>query len=599
MSLSTELVQPTQLVQPDQVDQWDQTTLQAEVDQFNQAMRSIRFDQLDELTISSLLVQPVLIGSVAHTEAVVQQDPLNHVAQTEISVQPVIMESVAQTEPSIQQEPMKPVAQTEPLVQQSPMKRIDPPPGTVEEWKSLADQGFPYHEVSTFGRVRGIKYKVNLKGKKDENDHAYVCLTTPNYPRRQKAFVELLVAKAFLPNSEGRNSVIHTDNVNSNNYVGSLRWSTNSEQVQVTPPSTRISAPISDKSQQPTRIDPAPNEEEIWKSLEPQGFPNYEVSSFGRVRNIKRKNILDGRTNVEGYRRISMPDQNGKQQEKQASNLVAIAFHGKPEPGKTVDHIDRIRDNDYFRNVRWATPSEQCMNRRKFYSTRRPIDQYAMNGRLIKKWKSMKDIVETLMIPSASIYDVCHHKKPSADGYVWRYCDEVDIFVEEEWRDIPYPEHPDVQASSLGRIKFPNGRITYGQDLNNYKKINLLDRGTKKLKNYRVNRLVAAAFFGRNDDPKIVVNHKDANTMNNRPDNLEYTTIKGNVEHKMKMGRHNYNPTFERKVIQLRLDGTVIAEYKSIAQAAKDLGIHENGIRNVCAKRRPTAGGYRWRYADE
>lgn len=51
-------------------------------------------------------------------------------------------------------------------------------------------------------------------------------------------------------------------------------------------------------------------------------------------------------------------------------------------------------------------------------------------------------------------------------------------------------------------------------------------------------------------------------------------------------------------VIQMTKDGDYIAEYNSIAQAARATGIDNSGIVDCC-KQKPsahTAGGYKWKY---
>jgi hypothetical protein len=59
-------------------------------------------------------------------------------------------------------------------------------------------------------------------------------------------------------------------------------------------------------------------------------------------------------------------------------------------------------------------------------------------------------------------------------------------------------------------------------------------------KYYLIHHLVANAFIG--ERPKgLCVNHKDANKLNNRPDNLEYVTIAENIHHSVKHGMHVCN----------------------------------------------------------
>lgn len=57
--------------------------------------------------------------------------------------------------------------------------------------------------------------------------------------------------------------------------------------------------------------------------------------------------------------------------------------------------------------------------------------------------------------------------------------------------------------------------------------------------------------------------------------------------------------TVKRKVLQVSLStGEIIAEYKSIGQASKAIGIDRSGISRCCLGQRNKAGGYGWRYAE-
>lgn len=94
------------------------------------------------------------------------------------------------------------------------------------------------------------------------------------------------------------------------------------------------------------------------------------------------------------------------------------------------------------------------------------------------------------------------------------------------------------QVSSFGRVKSLRG----GEDkimstrVNNwgYEIVNLsFPKGTKTK---QVHRLVAEAFYGWRE-PKWQVNHKDCDKLNNRLDNLEWTTPKENSTHAKNHGR--------------------------------------------------------------
>lgn len=59
-----------------------------------------------------------------------------------------------------------------------------------------------------------------------------------------------------------------------------------------------------------------------------------------------------------------------------------------------------------------------------------------------------------------------------------------------------------------------------------------------------------------------------------------------------------YKP-HERAVVQLDLDGSLIAEYSSIANASRATGFHPSSIRNCCCNPNKTLYGYKWMYLED
>jgi hypothetical protein len=112
-----------------------------------------------------------------------------------------------------------------------------------------------------------------------------------------------------------------------------------------------------------------------WRSLACMDpvFAEYEVSSDGRVRNTASRRVLYGCTHKEsGYVSVTLvrapaafaKDEPGRSVSVLMQRAVCWAFHGPPpSPEYTVDHIDRDRANNRAFNLRWATRSEQQMNR--------------------------------------------------------------------------------------------------------------------------------------------------------------------------------------------------------------------------------------------
>ena len=93
---------------------------------------------------------------------------------------------------------------------------------------------------------------------------------------------------------------------------------------------------------------------EIWLPI--PDFPNYEVSSNGRVRNIKTNRILKGEL-VKGYPRVVLCDR-GSYKPVTVHRLVADVFYDGDHDGFQVNHIDGDKTNNFIGNLEWVTCSE-------------------------------------------------------------------------------------------------------------------------------------------------------------------------------------------------------------------------------------------------
>ena len=73
---------------------------------------------------------------------------------------------------------------------------------------------------------------------------------------------------------------------------------------------------------------------EVWKDIE--GFPGYQVSDHGRVRNKTTGTILKPGLGGNGYYTVALY-KNKKGRSKYIHELLADAFIGKREKGMTVN----------------------------------------------------------------------------------------------------------------------------------------------------------------------------------------------------------------------------------------------------------------------
>ena len=100
-----------------------------------------------------------------------------------------------------------------------------------------------------------------------------------------------------------------------------------------------------------------------------------------------------------------------------------------------------------------------------------------------------------------------------------------------------------------------NGKITNGSAEGKYLKFKVPVKGSINRVTLKVHRVVAASFLGRNDN--LVVNHKDGNTKNNKPENLEYVTQQENAIHAYNTGLNKH----VRKVYQFDMQGNFVKDF--------------------------------------
>lgn len=90
---------------------------------------------------------------------------------------------------------------------------------------------------------------------------------------------------------------------------------------------------------------------ELWKTID--GFDNYSVSNFGRVRSNWSERILITYANQSGTEQVGLM-LNGKQYHRSVSLLVAKAFIPQPSgPFDTPINLDGNRSNNHVDNLVW------------------------------------------------------------------------------------------------------------------------------------------------------------------------------------------------------------------------------------------------------
>ena len=96
--------------------------------------------------------------------------------------------------------------------------------------------------------------------------------------------------------------------------------------------------------------------------MEVPNYPNYKIYRNGDVENITTKKILKHTIARDGYKCITLYN-NGKSNRFNMHRLLGQCYIENPENKPCIDHINRIKTDNRLENLRWATYSENNLNK--------------------------------------------------------------------------------------------------------------------------------------------------------------------------------------------------------------------------------------------
>lgn len=174
---------------------------------------------------------------------------------------------------------------------------------------------------------------------------------------------------------------------------------------------------------------------EIWRIVEK--YPNYEVSSTGRVRNILKGNELKQFPNHKGYLRVHL----GQGKTDSVHRLVAFAFPeicGEWFEDAQVNHKNGIQSDNRVENLEWCTCKENMNNPNTMFRNSHRVVQMDMEGNLMYLYFSTRDAERRTGVRNNHISEACKGmgRRKSAGGYRWQY---MDIYLA-DWFDKEYLE---------------------------------------------------------------------------------------------------------------------------------------------------------------
>lgn len=156
-----------------------------------------------------------------------------------------------------------------------------------------------------------------------------------------------------------------------------------------------------------------------------QDYPDYFITSEGRVYSIKRGKFLKYHLSNTGYYRVHL-SLNNKSRKILVHRLVAEAFINNTFNKPFVNHKDENKLNNRVVNLNWCTNSENqlhgtCVNKIKTKTGLKVIriDNYNKELEFLTIHDAAKSIKENTS--TSSISKCCKGILKTAYGYKWKY----------------------------------------------------------------------------------------------------------------------------------------------------------------------------------
>lgn len=177
-------------------------------------------------------------------------------------------------------------------------------------------------------------------------------------------------------------------------------------------------------------------EKEIWRTCCYNGeiFEDYQVSSLGRVKSLKRKKpkILKKGLASNGYYSVSL-SKDKKSRTCFLHRLVICSFTKElPSNYRQLDinHKNEDKTDNRLSNLEFMTHKENInhgsRNERTAKALSKEVFQFDLQGNLIKTWSSLTEVNRKLGFSQGNISKCCNGKAKTAYNYKWSYQPNLD-----------------------------------------------------------------------------------------------------------------------------------------------------------------------------
>ena len=232
--------------------------------------------------------------------------------------------------------------------------------------------------------------------------------------KKRQVKIHRMVAEMFLPKIEGKDLVNHKDGDTHNFHLNNLEWVNESENSK-----HAINTGLCKKGNQTINKYTVNLIGEEWKQI--LDYPNYLISSKGRIMNIKTKRLLKPyQDNTGGYLCVSLWKE-GKGKTLRIHQLVYINFKEDDDLlGYVINHIDGNKTNNEINNLEKVTYQENNIHATYIIKTNdctKKVVQLDENQNIIGEFNSIAEAQRLLGISNISR---AIKKNGRAGGFYWK-----------------------------------------------------------------------------------------------------------------------------------------------------------------------------------
>jgi hypothetical protein len=457
-------------------------------------------------------------------------------------------------------------------------------------------------EISRNGKIKNTRTGVIFEGRPVLQGYLTTIIQKKNY------FVHVIVAKTYIPNPDNAVHVTHINGNVADNRVENLAW------VQT----KTIEKPIQIEQVPFAQAEPQePTEPQEPVTLRKGSHPILMLDAETKtvMERFEYARLAAEWVYRNVHRREPTPDDIRREGDRLRDNIrreTTFVDHGyiwMDEPEAQLEVVQEVLVKDPGTAEPKAVVEKRPGSKPILMTEPKKVKpEKHLNGRAVLKMTAERQVLETYACARHAatwMFRQEHEREPdeyetgrvaenlreglrrngtvNRMGFLWEFKAPLpDLLDGEVWKEMDESH----SISNMGRLKTPTGiKDTFNSD-NGYYVVKISTDTQIK----RLHRLVATAFH-ENPEGKAEVNHINGNKLDNRAENLEWTTHTENVVHANETGLKK-----RMRVAQYDMVGKELARFKSTSDAAKKLGLTKTQVFNVCSGRSKQTNGFVFAY---